>query len=127
MKESLIKKLDRLSERMQELDALLADPVTINDQKKFRELSREHADLRQVVTCYKNYRNTLANIASAREMLKDPDISLRELAVEELKLSSNHTETLEKELQALLLPKDPADDSNLFLEIRAGTGGQEAA
>lgn len=127
MKESLIKKLDRLSERMQELDALLADPATINDQNKFRLLSREHSGLRRVVACYKNYQETMSNISSAREMLKDPDKSLRELANEELKLASDHTETLEKELQTLLLPKDPADDSNLFLEIRAGTGGQEAA
>jgi peptide chain release factor 1 len=127
MKESLLKKLERLSERMQELDALLADPVTINNQNKFRELSREHADLRPVVSCYKSYQNLQSNIVSSREMMKDPDKALRELASEELELASEHKQALELELQKLLLPKDPADDCNLFLEIRAGTGGQEAA
>ena len=127
MKDSLLKKLERLSERQQELDALLADPGTINDQKRFRELSREYSEIRPVVSTYKDYRKNLDAISTAKEMMNDPDKSLRELAEEELAQAKQNTEGLELELQRLLLPKDPADSSNIFLEIRAGTGGEEAA
>lgn len=127
MKDSLLKKLERLSERIQELDALLADPATINDQNRFRELSREYAEVRPVVACYDDFRKNRDNILSAREMLKDADKSLRELAAEELELAEQNTEKLERDLQHLLLPRDPADSSNIFLEIRAGAGGAEAA
>jgi peptide chain release factor 1 len=127
MKESLLKKLERLSERLQELDALLADPSTINDQKHFRELSKEYAEIRPVVACFNEYQKTLNNIKSTEEMLKDADKEMRELAEDELAEAKEKTEQLEHELQRLLLPKDPADDSNIFLEIRAGTGGEEAA
>jgi peptide chain release factor 1 len=127
MKESLLKKLERLAERLQELDALLADPSIINDQKRFRELSKEYAEIRPVVACFNDYRKTLNNIKSAEEMLKDADREMRELAQDELAEAREKTERLELELQRLLLPKDPADDSNIFLEIRAGTGGEEAA
>ena len=127
MKETLIKKLDHLNERMQELDMLLSDPTVINDQKEFRELSREYAEIRPVVNAYKEYQKNQKNITSAREMQNDPDRSLRELAVEELGAAEQKKSDLEQELQVLLLPRDPADDSNIYLEIRAGTGGEEAA
>ena len=127
MKDSLLKKLDRLTERVQELDALLADPATINDQKRFRELSREYSEIRPVVMCYRDYLKNLDTINTSREMMNDTDKSLRELAAEELYKAEDDSEKMEMELQRLLLPKDPADDSNLFLEIRAGTGGEEAA
>jgi len=127
MKESLLKKLERLAERLQELDALLADPATINDQKCFRELSKEHAEIRPVVSCFHDYQKILYNMKSLEGMLKDTDKEMRELASEELAQARGKIAQQELELQRLLLPKDPADDSNIFLEIRAGTGGEEAA
>lgn len=126
MKESLLNKLETLSERLQELDALLADPLIINDQGRFRELSIEHAEVRPVVSCFNEYRHNQDTIKSAREMMKDADKAIRELATEELKHAETNTGRLEAQLQYLLLPKDPADNSNIFLEIRAGTGGEEA-
>ena len=127
MKDSLLHKLDNLSERMQELEALLSDPAVINNQNKFRDYAKEHADIKPVVASFMNYTNNQETITSAKEMMKDGDREFRELAQEELKTAEVENESLEKELQILLLPRDPADDSNIFLEIRAGTGGEEAA
>ncbi|MFT5425705.1 MAG: peptide chain release factor 1 [Gammaproteobacteria bacterium] len=127
MKQSLLNKLDNLSERLQELEALLSDPDVINNQNKFREYAKEHSDIKPVVASFENYTNTLESIASAKEMMNDSDKEIRELAHEELKFVEEKNESLKNELQVLLLPKDPADDSNIFLEIRAGTGGEEAA
>jgi peptide chain release factor 1 len=127
MKDSLLHKLDNLSERMQELEALLSDPAVINNQNKFREYAKEHAGIKPVVASFMNYTNNQETITSAKEMMKDGDREFRELAQEELKTAEVENESLEKELQMLLLPRDPADDSNIFLEIRAGTGGEEAA
>ncbi len=127
MKDSLLKKLESISERLQELDALLADPSIISDQKKFRDLSREYAEIRPVVNCFIDYQQNRSNIISAREMLEDSDKEMRALVEEELHAVEQKNETLEQELQRLLLPRDPADHSNIYLEIRAGTGGEEAA
>ncbi len=127
MKNSLLHKLDNLYERMQELEALLSEPDVINNQNKFREYAKEHADIKPVVASFVNYTNNQKTIASAKEMMKDGDKEIRELAREELKTAEDESESLETELQILLLPNDPADDSNIFLEIRAGTGGEEAA
>ncbi len=127
MKESLHLKLEKLFERQQELDGLLSDPEIINNQNKFRELSQEYAEVRPIVSCFNEYRKTSEDIESAREMLKDDDKEMQELAVEELKQAEAGHERLDNKLQVLLLPRDPADNSNLFLEIRAGTGGEEAA
>ncbi len=127
MKQSLLNKLGNLTERLQELDALLADPSVISDQNRFRELSKEHAEVRPVVDCFNDYIANQENISSSREMLKDNDKEIRELAADELKQIEIDNEKFELELQRLLLPKDPADNSNIFLEIRAGTGGEEAA
>ena len=127
MKDSLLHKLDNLSERMQELEALLSDPDVINNQNKFRDYAKEHADIKPVVASFVNYTNNQETITSAKEMMKDDDKEIRDLAQEELRTAEEENESLEKELQILLLPKDPADSSNIFLEIRAGTGGEEAA
>lgn len=127
MKNSLLYKLDNLSERLQELEALLSDPDIINNQNKFREYAKEHADIKPVVESFGKYKKTLESITSSREMMDDSDKEIRELARTELKVSEEENKSLAKELQILLLPKDPADDSNIFLEIRAGTGGEEAA
>ena len=127
MKESLHLKLEKLLERQEDLEGLLSDPEVINNQNKFRELSQEYAEVRPIVSCFNNYRKTVEDIDNAKEMLKDSDKEMHELAVEELKEAEATHERLEAELQVLLLPKDPADNSNIFLEIRAGTGGEEAA
>ena len=127
MKESLLTKLENLSDRLQEIEALLADPAVISDQNRFRNLSKEHAEVRPVVVCFNDYQKNLDNINSAKQMLKDSDKEIRELAADELKQAELDNEKYETELQRLLLPKDPNDSSNIFLEIRAGTGGEEAA
>lgn len=127
MKDSLLEKLDKLGERLIEVDALLSDPETINNQNHFRELSMERAEISPVVNVYSDYKKNIVSIDSARGMLADNDPEIRELATEELKIAENRNRLLEMELQKLLLPKDPADNSNIYLEIRAGTGGEEAA
>jgi len=127
LQESLQTKLEHLSERMQEIEALLADPSIIGEQNRFRELSREYAEIKPIVENYQKYHETLNNIESAREMAADSDREIREMAADELARAQEQAAELEQELQVLLLPRDPADDGNVFLEIRAGTGGDEAA
>jgi peptide chain release factor 1 len=127
MKDSLRNKLQSLSERLEEINALLADPDVIANQNKFRSLSQEHAQLGPVVNCYANYVKTLAAIDDAKAMLEEDDAEMRALAEDELQQAEQKKDSLENELQVLMLPKDPNDDKNIFLEIRAGTGGDEAA
>jgi len=127
MKASIQARLENVCERHEEIAALLGEPDTINDQDKFRELSKEYAQLEPVVNTFTNYQNTSENLANAREMEKDSDPEMREMAAEELPELQTTLEGLETELQTLLLPRDPRDDYNAFLEIRAGTGGDEAA
>jgi peptide chain release factor 1 len=127
MKESLINKLELLSARHEEIAALLSDIETINDQDKFRNLSMEYSQLEEVVKSFGAYQDVQLSLAAAREMLSEDDAEMRELAEEEVADNSQQIEVLELELQKLLLPKDPNDNANVFLEIRAGTGGDEAA
>jgi peptide chain release factor 1 len=127
MKESLRNKLQSLSERLEEINALLSDPDVIGNQNKFRSLSQEHAQLGPVVNCYHKYEKTLAAIDDAKLMLEEDDAEMRAMAEDELEEAEKKKETLENELQLLMLPKDPNDDKNIFLEVRAGTGGDEAA
>ena len=127
MKESLQQKLEKLGERQEEIYALLADPEILSDQNRFRDLNKEAAEISPIVDCFKNYRSTLLALDNAKAMLKDGDHDIRELAAEEMEVSRQRIGELELELQKLLLPTDPADKSNIFLEIRAGTGGEEAA
>ena len=127
MKESILNKLHNLLDRHEEVAALLADPDVINDQNQFRSLSQEYAQLEPVVKCFQQYNAAKDDLAAAEDMLKDDDADVREMATEEMNDSNESIEQLEVELQKLLLPKDPRDDSNIFLEIRAGTGGDEAA
>jgi peptide chain release factor 1 len=124
---SIIKKLEQIEERHNEVSALLADAETISDQNKYRNLSKEYAQLTPVVDTFKAWRQAQGELKSAQEMLRDPDPDMKRMAEEELEQTSDSIETLELGLQKLLLPKDPHDDSNIFLEIRAGTGGDEAA
>ncbi|MDP3420125.1 MAG: peptide chain release factor 1 [Thiobacillus sp.] len=125
MKASLADKLARADERLEELDALLSQPEIAGDMDRYRKLTREHADLTPVVALYRTYKQLEADQQSARSMLEDPD--MRELAEAELADCEAKIAQLESELQAALLPKDPNDERNIFLEIRAGTGGDESA
>ena len=127
MKASIIEKLDRLKERYEEVSAMLSEADTINNQNKFRDLSKEYAELEPVVQGYQNYLNLLANIEEAKHLLVDGDADMKEMAEEELKDCEAQLEPMQLELQKLLLPKDPNDEKNCYLEIRAGTGGDEAA
>ena len=127
MKASIHSKLEHLSERHSEVSALLSEPDVIGDQNQFRTLSQEYAELEPVVTNFSAWQRAEADISSAQELLKESDPELRELAAEELDSAQAQRDQLELELQRLLLPRDPRDDKNVFLEVRAGTGGDEAA
>ncbi|TNF01390.1 MAG: peptide chain release factor 1 [Gammaproteobacteria bacterium] len=127
MKASILEKLQHLSDRYEEVSALLSDPEVIAQQNRFRDLSREYAELEPVVKSYGEYQEVQANIDEASLLLKDADADMREMAQEELQVGEARRTELEVDLQKLLLPKDPNDEKNVFLEIRAGTGGDEAA
>ena len=127
MKASILAKLDHLADRYEEVGALLSDPDIISDQNKFRELSKEYAELEPVVKCYQSYQEVVNDIEEAKLLLKDSDPDMRAMAQDELKEGEAQQDALEMDLQKLLLPKDPNDNKNVFLEIRAGTGGDEAA
>ena len=126
MQTSLLSKLETLVERREELDGMLAVPAIIGDQERFRALSKEHAEISPVVECFHRYRNTQAVIAGAEELLREDDAEMRSLAQDEAQDARATLARLELELQKLLLPKDPDDSADVFLEIRAGTGGDEA-
>ena len=125
MKPSILLKLENLSERHAEIAILLSENEVIVDQNRFRKLSMEYSQLEPVVKEHERYLAATENKEAALEMLDDPE--MKELAQEELKEADKQITELESALQVLLLPKDPHDDSNIFLEVRAGTGGDEAA
>ena len=127
MKPSIRSKLENLSERLHEINALLADPGVIRDQTRFRSYSMEYAELRPIVECFQHYQSAFSDHAAAQQMLREEDAELRALAEDEIKQTEQKQQLLELELQRLLLPTDPHDAGNIFLEIRAGTGGDEAA
>jgi len=125
MKQSIRQKLEQISERHQEITALLAEPEIQGDQNKFRSLSQEYAQVEPLVSCYQQYQDSEVEIENATEMMSDPEMA--DLAKEAFEEAKNIQARLEPALQQLLLPKDPNDNKNVFLEIRAGTGGAEAA
>jgi len=127
VKASITSKLETLSERFEEIAMLLSEIEVINDQNRFRDLSKEYAELRPVVDCFSEYQQNLENKAEAMEMMQDSDPDMKEMATEEFKESKQKIDNLSLQLQKMLLPKDPNDDKNIYLEIRAGTGGDEAA
>ena len=127
MKPSIHQKLDHLSQRFEEITALLAEPETQNDQDRFRTLSKEYAQLNPVVTAFRGYLGTLDAIEFARSLANDADADVRAMARDELDEAEAKRDQLEQDLQILLLPRDPNDERNIFLEVRAGTGGAEAA
>ncbi len=127
MKASIQNKLEFLLERHQELSDLLSSAEIIQDQAQFRSLSKEYAELEPLVFSFGVYQQLRTDLASITEMLKDPELDIRLMAQEELKEAKQKLEQQEEILYGLLLPKDPNDHRNVFLEIRAGTGGDEAA
>lgn len=127
MKDSIRHKLEALVERHEEISGLLAEPDVMADQNKFRSLSQEYAQLEPVVKLFNAFLGTLATIDEAQVMMEEKDPELRQMAREELLEAEALQEQQELDLQKLLLPKDPNDKRNIYLEIRAGTGGDEAA
>ena len=125
MKSTLLKKLAQLTERLEEMDRLLAVETIVNDMDNYRKLTREHAEISPVVQLYRAYVQTEADLAEATEMLADAE--MKELAEIEISDSKMRLLDLENQLQSALLPKDANDERNIFLEIRAGTGGDESA
>ncbi len=119
--------LEDVVDRFREVEGLLSDPAVISDQKRYRELTKEHADLTGLVAVYGRYKQVSADIDGNRELLQDSDPDMKELAKAELPELEALQEKLQEELKVLLLPKDPNDEKNIILEIRAGTGGDEAA
>jgi peptide chain release factor 1 len=127
VKDSIKHKLETLVERHEEISGLLSEPETMADQNKFRSLSQEYAQLEPVVSNFNAYKNSLTAVDDAKMMMEEDDAEMREMAKEELAEAQQNGRALEGALQKLLLPKDPNDQRNIFLEVRAGTGGDEAA
>jgi len=127
MKESIRLRLQQVSARHEEIALLLSEPEVFSDQNRYRDLSREYAQLEPLVRSWHNWQETRCAIDEAEQLTAEADPELRQIAREEVEEGSSRLETLEQELQLLLLPRDPNDDNNIFLEIRAGTGGDEAA
>ncbi|MBZ9557235.1 MULTISPECIES: peptide chain release factor 1 [Modicisalibacter] len=127
MKASLRQRLESLQDRFEELAALLAEPEVIGDQARFRDYSREYAELESLVEAWQAYRATEGDIEAAEQLCADSDAEMREMAEEELREGRDRLAALEERLKQLLVPRDPDDHRNVFLEIRAGTGGDEAA
>lgn len=127
MKQSIKDKLLTMKQRYHDLATQLSDPAVFNDQNKFRDLSKENAQLEPVVQCFEEYLNTEQGIDNATAMAEDTDEELQSLAKEELAELQPKLEEVEQQLKVLLLPQDPDDTSNVYLEVRAGTGGDEAS
>ncbi len=127
MKQSIVEKLQRLVARQEKIGSMLSDPEVIADQDKFRDLSREYSRLEPVAKLFTSYQKAEAELGAAREMLDDSDAEIRKLGEEEAVAVEAQLVELELDVKKHLIPQDPHDDSNIFLEIRAGTGGDEAA
>ena len=125
MKPSMQKKLAALSDRIQELNTLLSSETITNDMDQYRKITKEHSDITPIVNEYHAYKKNEDNLNEAQSMLSDPE--MKEFAQEEIEQCKLKLVTIEDNLQKLLLPKDPSDEKNIFLEIRAGTGGDESA
>jgi peptide chain release factor 1 len=119
-------KLEQIEQRFEELTAQMADPAVINDSAQYRKIAKAHNDLAEIVARYRDWKNASRNLEEARAMLNESDAGLREMAQEEVASLEPQVTRFEEELKFLLLPKDPNDEKNIVLEIRAGTGGDEA-
>ncbi len=127
MKDSIRQRLEKMADRFEEVGRLLATAEVAGGSQQFRELSMEYARLQPFAEGYRGYGNLERDLSTAREMLEDADAGMRTLGAEEVARVGQEIESAEAELRKLLIPKDPRDDKNIFLEIRAGTGGDEAA
>lgn len=127
MQPTLQRKLESLLERHEEVSALLSDAEIIKDQNRFRDLSKEYAQLQPLVSCFRAYQHNLETIADLTPLLNDADESMRQMAKDDLDVAEVKQDELQQLLQVLLLPQDPNDNRNIFLEIRAAAGGDEAA
>jgi peptide chain release factor 1 len=123
----MFQKLDQVEERIREIEQLLADPKTLANPKEMQKLARERAEISKLVETYQVYKKVKEEIQESQDLLLESDEEMRELAKAELQTLKERLAGLEEELKILLLPKDPRDEKNIFLEIRAGTGGEEAA
>jgi len=127
MKYSIKNKLETLTDRYEEVSALLSDSKLISDQKKFVDLSKEYSQLEPIIKTFASYNQAIADKETAEEILSEKDTDMQEMAKEELQLANKSISQAMADLEILLLPKDPNDNANIFLEIRAGTGGDEAS
>jgi peptide chain release factor 1 len=127
MKGSIRERLMQVASRYEEIGLLLSAPEVFSDQNRFRDLSREYAQLEPLVQSWRQWQDTTSAIDEARSMMQENDPDLLEMAAEELERGEQDIQRLERDIQLLLLPRDPNDDNNIFLEVRAGTGGDEAA
>lgn len=127
MKKSILEKIEHLRDRYEEVGHLLSEPDAANDQNRFRNLSKEYAELETIAHTYTAYEQCAADIEEAKLLTEDEDPDMRAMGEEELEVAKERLAELESELEILLLPKDPDDGSNVLLEVRAGTGGDEAA
>ena len=123
----MFEKLIGVEERFIEVEKQLSDPKIVNDRNAYQTYVREHAELNKVVTVYRQYQQTLNDLDDSQDLLKDADPDIKDLARDEIAALNREKEDLEAELKKLLLPKDPNDEKNVIVEIRAGTGGEEAA
>jgi peptide chain release factor 1 len=125
MKPSILQRLEQLDHRLVDVEQLLQNPNVTDNLDEYRKLTKENAELTSVVNVYRDYKNTVSCYEQALELMSDPDF--KEMAQEEFEITKQRLEELEAEIRILLLPKDPDDDRSVFLEIRAGTGGDESA
>jgi peptide chain release factor 1 len=123
----MLERLEQIEARYEELGQQMADPELVSDQQKYQKIAKQHRDLAPVVDTFREYRQILNGIADAKSMLNESDADLRAMAEEELATLEERAPKLEEELKVLLLPKDPNDEKNVVVEIRAGTGGDEAS
>jgi peptide chain release factor 1 len=123
----MLNKLEEVVDRFREVEGLLSDPTVVNDQNRYRALTKEHAELVDVVSSYNRYCQIRQELSGSQELLKDPDPDVREMAGAEVAELQSEKNQLEAQLKLMLLPKDPNDSRNVILEVRAGTGGDEAA
>ena len=124
----ILEKLEGVKERFEEVQKLIAEPEIIADMKRYIKLNKEYKNLEPIIDAYKEYKNVLSNIKSSREMLeKEKDVEMREMAKLELEELSEKLPGMEENIKVLLIPEDPEDDKNAVVEIRAGTGGDEAS
>lgn len=123
----MVDKLEAIVDRYHQLEESLADPEVLSDMKRYAKVSKQYKDLKAIVEIFDEYKDTLGNLATAKEMLQEDDAEMKEMAKMEISELSSKQEKLEEELKFLLIPKDPKDSKDVVMEIRAGTGGDEAA